>query len=200
MEKITEQSLVMRCREGDLGAFDILYRKYSIPLVGFLDRMIHDTGLAEDMFQETFIRVLENIERYNPAYRFSTWIYKIATNLCINELKRRKRETFIPASHQAANGGVCEGSTENRIASEDGTPLEHLEFKETREFIQSLLDMLPDKCRVSFLLRFYYDMTYDDIAYIEDCAVGTIKSRVHYGLQHIRKMIREESQCTKKLK
>ena len=94
MEKVTEQSLVMRCREGDLGAFDILYRKYGTPLVNFLDRMIHDTGLAEDMFQETFIRVLENIERYNPAYRFSTWIYKIATNLCLNELKRQKRETL----------------------------------------------------------------------------------------------------------
>lgn len=198
MEKVTEQSLVMRCREGDLGAFDILYRKYSTPLVGFLDRMIHDTGLAEDLFQETFIRVLENIERYNPAYRFSTWIYKIATNLCLNELKRRQREITINGTYKDSNDTVYKETAELRIASSDETPIEHLELKETQEFIQKLLDMLPDKCRVSFLLRFYYDMTYDEIAYIEECAVGTIKSRVHYGLAHIRKMIREESQCTRK--
>ena len=197
MKYVSDHELVKQCQKGDVTAFEVLYRKYNIPLINFIYRMISDTALAEDLFHETFIRIVENIDSYNPEYRFSTWIYKIATNLCINEIKKKQRENHL---FQVSGQLYDNKSIENTLSTDEKTPVELLERKEKEEYVQRLLENLPEKQRLTFLLKFYYDFTYGEIAYIEECSEGTIKSRIFYGLKTLRSKIQEEHKCIKRIK
>ncbi len=181
-------------------AFDVLYQRYAGPLMSFLSRILKDSSAVEDIFHETFIRILENVDRYDPAYNFSTWVYKIASNLCFTELHKRRREPVLrPAGHESS---PCDDQTDlvQRVTADYNDPLTELEMQDDRRFMHELLETLPEKHRTTFLLKFYYDMTYREIAYIEDCSEGTIKSRIHYGLEALRQKLREEKECIRRIK
>ena len=192
MKELTDRELVDCIRQGHMPAFDTLYQRYSGPLMSFLSRMLKDEAAVEDLFHETFIRILENIGRYDPKFSFSTWVYKIASNLCFTELYKRKRETIFNSMSADSSGGADEQDMMQNVISHDADPLKALELNDDRRFMHNLLESLPEKHRTSFLLKFYYDMTYKEIAYIEDCSEGTIKSRIHYGLETLRQKLREE--------
>ena len=88
----TDLDLMLRVRDGDAASFEVLLRRYRLPLVGYFRRMVRDQGLAEDLAQEVFLRVYKSRERYQPDARFTTWLYRIATNLALNAIRDRKDE------------------------------------------------------------------------------------------------------------
>ena len=100
----SDLDLMLRVRDGDAASFEILLRRYRLPLVSYFRRMVRDQGLAEDLAQEVFLRVYKSRERYQPEARFTTWLYRIATNLALNAIRDRKDEVSDAASDDSDGG------------------------------------------------------------------------------------------------
>lgn len=133
----SDETLMGNLRQGDMQAFDELYTRHRQPLFNFILRLLQDAALAEDVFQETYMRVLENADRFNPRGKFSTYLYTIAHNLCMDELRRQN--TSIPAEQMA------ESSVRD--------PHDHLLKREDEEAAHQLLAALQPHLRSVVVLR-----------------------------------------------
>lgn len=186
---MTDEQLVARLKAGDAEAFDLLFRKYGPPLLNFINRIIGDRDRAEDLLQETFLRVFRHLARYRPQARFSTWVYRIATNLCYNELRARRRHRLvsIDGSERARIESSLSGSGRQ---SDDPHALVVLDEEVRR--VEEAIRSLPENERIVLVLRFYNEHTYAEIAEILACPLGTVKSRLHAAVRRLRQAIREE--------
>jgi len=184
----SDEELIQSLINGDQNAFDMLFKKYSRPLIFFIQQIIHDKSRTEDIFQDTFIKVLENADKFDSRYHFSTWIYRIAFNLSINELKKRKRERILlcnPDEKYTADG-------ERELFEphpEPITPFDYVLQNEQSAQINSALNRLTTAQRTAFMLKFNHHLTYDEIADVMECSSGTVKSRIHYAVEKIKEII-----------
>ena len=168
----SDETLMKNLRRGDMQAFDELYTRHRQPLFNFILRLLQDAALAEDVFQETYMRVLENADRFKPRGKFSTYLYTIAHNLCMDELRRQN--TSIPAE-QMAEPPVCD-------------PHDHLLKREDEEAAHQLLAALQPHLRAVVVLRVLHDYSQEETAKIVGVPVGTVKSRLHHALKQLRQM------------
>lgn len=104
----SDLELMLRVRDGDAASFEVLLRRHRVPLVSFFRRMLRDEALAEDLAQEVFLRVYKSRERYQPEARFTTWLYRIATNLALNAIRDRKDEVSGAAADDDDGGAALE--------------------------------------------------------------------------------------------
>lgn len=182
-----DEELIKACAEGDHAAFDILFKKYARPLTFFINQILHNQNRAEDIFQDTFIKVLENAGKFDDRYKFSTWIYRIALNLSINEIRKRQRE----------NGRMYAQNIHNTYRDildtipNKKTPADILESKDRASRINDALNHLSVSKRTAFVLKFYHHLSYEEIANIMNCSIGTVKSRIHYAVEKIQVIVRE---------
>jgi RNA polymerase sigma-70 factor (ECF subfamily) len=154
---------------GDDSAFDELFRRWAGPLVRYLERMVGDMATAEELVQETFLRVYNARKRYEPRARFSTWLYRIGTNLALNELKRPRRR-----SHH-------DGEIVEEIRS-DATPTDDLVgARRTGSEVQRELATLPERQRMALWLSAVEGHSYAEIANILDTTEKSVKALVHRG-------------------
>jgi RNA polymerase sigma-70 factor (ECF subfamily) len=183
-----ETRLAKLSRGGDRRAFAELVELYKDKIYHLGYRMLNQKQEAEDVVQETFLRVYTNLERYDENQKFSTWIYRIATNLCIDRLRKRKPSYSIDA--EMANG---EGADWHVIlASKDPGPDEELILSETQTNIREAIQTLPDKYKAVVILRYLHDMSLQEIGEVLDMPVTTIKTRVHRGREFLRKKLQSE--------
>ncbi|HEV8132842.1 MAG TPA: sigma-70 family RNA polymerase sigma factor [Acidobacteriota bacterium] len=175
--RVTDNDLVQAFLDGHEGAFYQIVSRYKDPIINFVNSMINDYDTAVDLAQETFIRVYQNAARYERKYQFSTWIYKIATNLAIDELRNRKRRGRFFFMN------VFPNYERNAVPLEisDGKPGhdEALEGKELGRVLKQAISCLPQKYRTVFLLKEVQELSYPEIAGILSTSEGTIKSRLH---------------------
>ena len=169
----SNETLMENLRRGDMQAFDELYTRHRQPLFNFILRLLQDAALAEDVFQETYMRVLENADRFNPRGKFSTYLYTIAHNLCMDELRRQN--TSIPIEQM-----VEPPSTRD--------PHDHLLKREDEESAHQLLAALQPHLRAVVVLRVLHDYSQEETAKIVGVPVGTVKSRLHHALKQLRQM------------
>jgi len=184
----SDDKLVKEICNGNLKAFNILYQKYSSPILNYIYKLTGNTEIAEDIFQETFIRVINNIERYNPLYRFSTWIYTIASNLCFNELKKINKNKIL-FQESVLNGHEESKHSHIQIQSKEKNPLERIEILDIQEKIKGAIDQLSETHKMVFIQKFYQELSYKEIAEIMNCSIGTVKSRIHYAVENLRKLL-----------
>ena len=177
---VSDAELAVRCRNGDEEAFEILYAKYSRGLFNYIHRMIGDYDRAKDLYNDAFMRVI-TARNYQPRAKFSTWVYRIATNLCLNELKKRRCESLDEKLEQ---GFGVQAST---ISPED-----YAGKGELAEKIKRAVDGLTDVQRAVFTLRHFHGLSYQEIARVLRCPVGTVKSRLNSAILALRKTLREE--------
>ena len=170
----SDEELMQDLQRGEMQAFDALYERHARPLYNFIRRLLRDESLAEDVFQETCMRVLRNAGRFDPRSRFRTWLYTVATNLCMDELRRRRRRLSIPA-------GELPGPTP------EPDPHERLEG----ESAQRLLGGLKPELRAVVVLRVLHGYSQEETARIVGAPVGTVKSRLHNALKQLRRMAGE---------
>ncbi len=173
----SDEALMENLRQGDIQAFDELYTRHRQSLFNFLYRLLHDAALAEDVFQETYIRVLENVDRFNPRRKYSTWLYTIAHNLCMDELRRQSMS--IPAEKMATSPPACD-------------PLERLLEREDEETVHQLLAGLNPHLRAVVVLRVLRGCSQEETANIVGIPIGTVKSRLHNALRQLRLMARDQ--------
>ncbi|MCZ7648363.1 MAG: sigma-70 family RNA polymerase sigma factor [Planctomycetota bacterium] len=190
--EIREQSdaaLMGELAQGNHYAFDELMRRYQNALVTFCYGFTRDRETAEELTQEAFLRVYRNASRYEPVAKFTTWLYKIAANLCINELKKRKLRPNI--SLDDTSGHDPEGTKIiERMAFEGDAPVTEAEKNEAQALIQRAIDSLPDDQRSTLILVEYHHMAYQDIAEVLGVTVSAIKMRVKRARETLRHSLR----------
>ena len=158
-------------------------------MVTFCYSFLRDADGAEDMAQETFLRVYRNSARYKPIAKFSTWLYRIATNLCLNELKKRSLRQTVPLD---APAGIDPDGTRivDKIAGDAASPLSEVERKEAHELVRRALGYLPENQRVTLVMVEYHRLSYREIAEILGVSVSAIKMRVKRSRQTLREMLK----------
>jgi RNA polymerase sigma-70 factor (ECF subfamily) len=168
-----DAGLMVGFREGDESAFATLVRRYQDRVLGLAYRYLGDRVAAEDLAQEAFLRVYKARERYEPRARFSTWLYRIVVNLCLNELRWRKGKKAV------ALAVVTETSSNLNIDMEDEEepePHETLEKMELAERLKEIIARLPDNQRIAILLNKYEGLSYQEVAEAMDLSVMAVKS------------------------
>jgi RNA polymerase sigma-70 factor (ECF subfamily) len=172
---------------GDSTAFARLDALYRPRLIRFVDRMVRDRARAEDLVQETFLRVYRNGSRYDPARKFSTWIYTIAGNLARNDLRRRRRSPFVAwTGHSDTRFPVDQ--TDSALDPRPRPDDEEVS-RSTMELIERMIARLAPIHRQVFVLRELEGRTYEEIAALVDCDLGTVKSRLNRARRAFARLI-----------
>lgn len=182
---ILEARLARLALKGDQRAFAELVALYQDKLFHMAYRMLNNRQEAEDVVQETFLRVHKNLERYDENLKFSTWIYRIATNLCIDRLRKRKPTYSLDAESSEHEG--LDGYS--MIPSDNRTPESEMLLSETQRIIHEAIDSLPPKYKTVMMLRYIQELSLQEISDVLDMPVTTIKTRVHRGREFLRKKL-----------
>ena len=173
---LSDHALIEATKNGDEDAFAVIVGRYRNPITNYLYRFLNDYEEAVDLAQETFVRVYFAIERYHTDYAFSTYIYRIATNLAISEIRKRKRRTLLSLTGLFQSD--IEDSTEFQPTDERPLPDTDLIDDERGRVIGRAIATLPPKYRVPVILRDIEGRTYEEIANILELGLGTTKSRI----------------------
>jgi RNA polymerase sigma-70 factor (ECF subfamily) len=179
-----DAALMLRVKNGDLQAFEELVQKYKHPIVNVIYRMLHDLEEAEDLAQNVFIRVFQSAGRYEVSAKFSTWIFTIARNLCLNEIRRRGRH---PA--QSLESSQTEDEEHAPRQYPDGktfSPPQAFLQKELEQKIQQALGELPEKQRLALALCQEDELSYEEIAQVLGCSLPATKSLIHRGRETLK--------------
>lgn len=165
-----EQIWLEQARRGDKIAFGKLIEAYQRPVYNLAYRMLNNPGEAEEAAQEAFIRAYTRLQTYNPSHKFSTWMLSITSNYCI-DLIRKRRALLL---------SIDEPLPPHPALMSDGQkgPEAQMEMNEQQEMVQSLLQELPDDYRQAVVLRYWHEMSYEEIAEMMDTTVSAIKSRL----------------------
>ncbi len=168
-----DASLMLRCAKGDDGAFADLVRRYQDRVLGLAYRYLGDRALAEDLAQEAFLRVYRARERYEPRAKFSTWLYRIVANLCLNEIRWQKGR---PALRLAVSTETSSSVNVEPADEEEATPPERMETEELAMRIREIVAELPENQRVAILLNKYEGLSYEEVAGAMETTVTAVKS------------------------
>ncbi|MDD9267059.1 RNA polymerase sigma factor SigW [Paenibacillus sp. GCM10023248] len=185
-----EARLAKLARNGDRNAFAELVELYKDKIFHLAYRMLNNKQEAEDAVQETFLRVYTNLHRYDENQKFSTWIFRIGTNLCIDKLRRRKNTYSLDAEMPDGEGNDYYAM----LPSNEDTPEKQIMVSETQEQIRRAIATLPEKYKSIVVLRYLQDMSLQEISEVLDMPVTTIKTRVHRGREYLRKRLEQEEQ------
>ena len=184
-----ETRLAKLARNGDRRAFSELVDLYKDKIFHLAYRMLYNVEEAEDVVQETFLRVYSNLHRFDENQKFSTWIYRIGTNLCIDRLRRRK-QTYSLDAEVSENEGA---DWYSMLPSDDRTPEGELILSETQEQVRKAIDALPEKYKSAVILRYLHDMSLQEISEILNMPVTTVKTRVHRGREYLRERLEKQT-------
>lgn len=183
--KPLETRLARLALKGDQRAFAEIVDMYKDKLYHLGYRMTGNRQEAEDVVQETFLRVYKNLDRYDESQKFSTWIYRIATNLCIDRLRKRKAVYSLDAEssdHEGLDGYAM-------LPSDGKTPESELLLSETQRLIHDAIATLPVKYKSVMILRYLQELSLQEISDVLDMPVTTIKTRVHRGREFLRRKL-----------
>jgi RNA polymerase sigma-70 factor (ECF subfamily) len=181
----TDVQLMLDVKAGDEQSFELLLRKYRTPLVNFLYRMVRDSAAAEDLAQEVFLRVYRARKEYAPSAKFTTWMFRIATNLALNSVRdnrHRKMEISVDQTVETIEDEQPAMELPDRAPS-----IEQQLVAQTRsEMILRAIHSLPEKQRAAVLLHKYQELDYDEIARVLECSDSALKSLLFRAYETLR--------------
>ena len=184
---LADEELMLRFVEGDHSGFIQLLEKFKPQLVDFAVQMVRDRETAEDIAQETFLRVFRAKDSYRPLAKFSTWLYTIATNRCLDELRRHRREVSLESvlgrAPTAEDHLLQAGPLRRPPATR---PDVQAEQNELASLVREVIGSLSHEHRQMILLRTHEGLGYAQAAARLGCSVGTAKSRMHYAMKNLR--------------
>ncbi len=178
--------MVTWAKQGHEAAFRELVRRYERPVFSLLYRMVRDRALAEDLAQETFIKVLNGIKSYKPEFKFSSWIFKIANNAAIDHIRRRSLDTLSLDGAPDAETPEAMKATAIQLDAKSETPLQEVENRELGSAIERAIGRLRPEYRACILLRHVEGYSYEEIADTLDLPLGTVKTYIHRARNELR--------------
>ncbi len=186
LEEMSDSDLMLSYADGQVKAFEELVSRHEKPLFNFILRSCGNASRAEEILQEVFLRVIKYSDSYKPTAKFTTWVYTIARNLCIDKARKRSRATEL--SLDEPRGSDADGPTLGHKLADGGAEAASVEYDRQafRQKLEEALDQLPDEQREVFVLREFSGLKYREIADAVDCKVPTVKSRMRYALKALR--------------
>ncbi|GGH75970.1 ECF RNA polymerase sigma factor SigW [Compostibacillus humi] len=185
MEHIVKER-IKQVKKGDQSAYREIVELYQNKIYQHCYRMLGNVHEAEDIAQEAFIRAYVNIDSFDERRKFSSWLYRIATNLSIDRIRKRKPDYFLDAEVKGTDGL----DMYSQMAASDRTPAEELESNELQRYIHKEISELPPKYRSIIVLRYLEEFSLQEISEILDIPIGTVKTRIHRGREALRKRLR----------
>lgn len=186
LTKLTDEQLVAAYASGNNNAFDTLLLRHKVRLFNYIYQMVRDTDLADDIFQETFVKVITTVKqgRYNDMGKFSAWITRIARNLVIDSFRAEKAEAAV--STDDANFDVL-----NRHELSEQTIEDAIIALQTEDDIRTLVDCLPDVQKEVLTMRYYRDLSFKEIAELTGVSINTALGRMRYAILNLRRMAKK---------
>lgn len=175
--------IINEVKSGDTQAFAELVELYKDKVYQISYRMVGNAHEAQDIAQEAFLRAYTNIESFDTERKFSTWLFRIATNLCIDRLRKKKADFYLDDKLP----GSEDLTVESQIAAEQELPEDQVVSMELQEWIQKEIDKLPPKYRSAIILKYMEDLSLKEIGEILDLPISTVKTRIHRGREALRK-------------
>lgn len=185
----TDQEVVELARKGEEVAYRELLRRYQRPVFSLIYRMVRDRELAEDLSQETFVKVLNALDRYRPEYKFSSWVFKIANNAAIDHLRRKELDTLSLEGGPDATTPDRVEATALQLGDQAESPLDELEARELGSTIEKAIGCLRPEYRSCIILRHVEGRPYDEIAGILDLPLGTVKTYIHRARAELKECL-----------
>jgi RNA polymerase sigma-70 factor, ECF subfamily len=186
---LPDADVVVLAQEGKEEAFREIVRRYERPVFSLVFRMVRDREVAEDLAQETFIKVLNHIDKYRPEFKLSSWLFKIANNVAIDHLRRRQLDTVsMEGSRHAVSAAEVE-ATSFDVAARQETALEELESRELGSAIERAIARLRPEYRACIMLRHVEGRSYEEIAATLDLPLGTVKTYIHRARHELREAL-----------
>jgi RNA polymerase sigma-70 factor, ECF subfamily len=183
----TDVQLMLDVKAGDETSFELLLHRYRSPLINFLYRMIRNREQAEDLAQEVFLRVYRAREDYVPSAKFTTWLFRIATNLALNSMRDNRNQRMEISLDAPLNAGSEDGDERPLDVAETHPNIEqHLVEEARRKMIKHSIDKLPEKQRAAVLLHKYQELDYGEIAKILNCSESALKSLLFRAYETLR--------------
>jgi RNA polymerase sigma-70 factor, ECF subfamily len=187
-ESESDAALMLRVKQGDSDALAGLVDRYKQPVLNLVYRMLHDATEAEDVAQTVFLHVHRSAPRYEASAKFSTWLFTIARNLCLNELRRRSRH---PAESMDATHPDQEDQPRQQFEDRSALPPpDHLLHGELAAKIEEALAALPENQRLAILLCRQDELSYEEISHILGCSLSATKSLIHRGRETLKQQLK----------
>jgi RNA polymerase sigma-70 factor (ECF subfamily) len=187
VKQLPNEELIVRIAKGDEYAFQTLVERHQSSMLNLIYRSTGDRTKSQDLAQEVFLRVWQGAKSYERKAKFTTWLYRIATNLCLNELKSDRRKRWLRFLHVDTQGQY---SGEEDLSDEAPSPEELLLTRERDREITEALQSLPENQRMALILKRFDDLSYEEISHILNCSVSAVESL----------MVRAKRSLQKKLK
>jgi RNA polymerase sigma-70 factor (ECF subfamily) len=185
MQDEADEDLMVQYQRGEVRAFEILLTRHRRPVYNFILRFVGDKETAEDLLQEAFLRVIKGADAYKRQAKFTTWLYTIARNLCVDQSRRRKHRKHAsldaPMSTSEESGTLLDVLPSSEMASDRKSV-----NKELHETMQRAIAALGEEQREVFLMREFLDMPFKQIAEVVGVPENTVKSRMRYALEKLR--------------
>ncbi|MEO5803489.1 MAG: sigma-70 family RNA polymerase sigma factor [Verrucomicrobiota bacterium] len=183
-----DAALMLRVKRGDMRAFEELVEKYKQPVINVICRTLRDLTEAEDLAQNVFVQVFKSAHRYQATAKFSTWLFTIARNLCLNEIRRRSRH---PAESLEASQTEYDDQPIRQFEDvKTFSPTENVLQSELEQKLQQALDELPENQRTAILLCRQEELSYEDIAEVLGCSLSATKSVIHRGRETLKEKLK----------
>jgi RNA polymerase sigma-70 factor (ECF subfamily) len=183
-----DQELVRRTLRGDRGAFEMIVRRYQQPILNYIGRMVRERELALDFSQEVFLKVYASLRSYRPQFKFSTWLFKIASNFIIDHWRKKKILT-LSIDQQPEGDDDC---LPVQVPDDKPTVVRQYELQELRAEIDAAIDKLPASLRELFVWRHINGLSYEEMAEIKGLPLGTIKNRVFQAKEMLKTLLEEQ--------
>ncbi len=186
---LPDADVVRLAQQGRELAFRELVRRYERPVFSLVYRMVRDRETAEDLAQDAFVKVLNHIDKYSPEFKFSSWLFKIANNVAIDHLRRRRLDTVsLDGNPNATTAAEVEAST-IELGADQESALDELEAKELGSAIERAIAKLRPEYRACIMLRHVEGRSYEEIAATLDLPLGTVKTYIHRARHELRKAL-----------
>lgn len=183
-QKLSDEDVIERFQGGDLVAFDVIVARYKEHLINYIMSFVGERSDAEDIVQDTFVKIYRFRQSYKKVAKFSTWIYTVAGNLARSELRKRRRQQLYTMSNLGNDGKEFE-AVETRVNSDEMT-----DSAVTKDLIRKAIRQLPEKYQDIIRLREIENLSYEEIAQQTDLPIGTIKSRVNRARERLQKTLK----------
>ncbi len=175
MTDLKERELIRKAKQGDMLAFEELILQHEKIVYNVALRMMNHSEDARDISQEVFLKAYRSLGNFDERSAFSTWLYRITHNTCIDEIRKRKNKQTYSLEEELESD---EGSMQRQIADEGDTPEESLIREEKKSEILQALDILSEEHKMAIILRDIKGLSYEEIAEIQELSLGTVKSRI----------------------
>jgi len=186
LEKLADEKLMARFQKGQMRAFEILLRRHRGGVFRFILRFTANRDTAEDLLQDTFMRVVAKKVSFERRSKFTTWLYTIARNLCIDHLRKMRHRNALSLDQPRNPGSESEVTLMDRVGSKDAPPDERAHEHRLRGHIARAVAELSQEQREVFLMREESGLPFDEIASIVGAPLNTVKSRMRYALQNLK--------------